>query len=173
MSITRFVVRDLKTNTYNSGNNYTVYMDAEVDVYHIPSGSSREQKWLVNEIHAVGRGYSESSALMDCQFRFDQELENLKQERYANYYCPTYSSSSYTGYSSSSSSSRKKYRGFKHEWLFNIVLCGWFFIALQITMAMFPDFPGGWVGLIFLLYTPFWLIFMPGLAVLAIFWPQQ
>ncbi|MEI6430534.1 MAG: hypothetical protein WCO45_19430 [Pseudanabaena sp. ELA607] len=89
------LVNHYKYNRRGANGEWYASLSADLVTYY------RGQSYGHSEVSVVGQGYSESAALADVQFKFQQKLEDLKQKKRAYF---SSQSSSYSSYSPSSSS---------------------------------------------------------------------
>ena len=97
MAITRFQIVDYFVSKSGGYGSYHVIMRGYLETYHRKSSHDPEERYCTNEIAVTGNGASESAALADAQFRFQQMRNNYEQERYSMYNSPSSSVSRASG----------------------------------------------------------------------------
>ena len=88
MGITRFQIVDYHVSKGGQYGSYHVIMRGYLETYHRRSSLAPEELYCTNEIAVTGNGASESAALADAQFRFQQLRNTFEQERYSMYNSP-------------------------------------------------------------------------------------
>jgi hypothetical protein len=130
------LVNHYKYNERGANGEWYASLSAELVTYY------RGQRWGQTEISVAGQAYSESAALADVQFKFQQKLEILKQEKRASFSSQSSSYSSYSpssySYSSGSRSSRNvsNYEQFV-SLLWMLLSCA---IAIVVMRSTFPTY---------------------------------
>jgi hypothetical protein len=131
MAITRFQIVDYYVSNGGGYGSYHVIMRGYLETYHRKSSYDPEELYCTNEIAVTGNGASESAALADAQFRFQQVRKNYEQERYSMYNSPRSSRSS-----SSSSSDNDGLS--PNVGLFGMLLG--LVIAIPVMRSTFPSY---------------------------------
>jgi hypothetical protein len=131
MAITRFQIVDYYVTKGGRSGSYFVDMRGYLETYHKQSSLRPEELYCTNEIAVIGNGASESAALADAQFRFQQMRDNFEQKRYSMYNSPSSSRSS----SSSSSNS-----GEPSQVLLGIGILLGLVIAIAVMRSNFPSY---------------------------------